>query len=456
MSRATTTAPSTRARLPPQGSVSLGDFRNSMAGVRATLTQVRGATKRRGDDTAPKPDFITFVSLASEIYQAHRDHLIPVQHFQPALETYQGKGHTSLVTHTAMTLSAPSAVARGVVSSFREGVMIKRPRDINLEKASSGLISFITELRIRFHPALRSHPHIARLRGIGWDFQDEDATIPRPILLEEFAPQGALDNFWKHWNFVRMNFKSKLEFCRDLADGLRALHSCGVVHGDVKPANILVFPRRDSRDNFLVKLTDFGHSAIESDRQPVLPAFTPQWCAPEATSDDSSPNMTFQEMKATDVYSYGLVVLSIMIGRSFYFDYKQAEDIQHHKQADTLLQQSIDQVEKEDKECMDSDLEVGTVSALLRKTIQRDPQLRSLSDCVSTIDRFVVSLLSFTQIGPAQKHVLTRPGLCRYELETQATTSRMKFQAEYEALMRVGPLDIVSKVCMAIYPLHRG
>jgi serine/threonine protein kinase len=271
----------------------------------------------------------------------HHDDLIPVQQYQPALETYQGKGHTSLVTHAAVMRSAPSTFARGVISSFSEGVVIKRPRGIKLGKSSSALVSFVTELRIRFHPILRAHRHIAQLRGVGWDFEDEDTMIPRPILLEEFAPQGALDNFWKHWNFVRMNFKSKLEFCRDLADGLGVLHACGVVHGDVKPANILVFPRPDSRDSFVVKLTDFGHSAIESDGQGILPAFTPQWCAPEVTRDDECQSMSFSDMKATDIYSYGLVVLSIMIGRSFYLDYERVEEIQRDKQAGTLLQRSI-------------------------------------------------------------------------------------------------------------------
>ncbi|KAK0644254.1 kinase-like domain-containing protein [Cercophora newfieldiana] len=391
----------THARLQPQGSVSLSDFRNSMARARATFTQVRNATKQSADDATPKPDFITFVSLVSEAYQAHHDDLIPVQQYKPSLETFQGKGHTSLVTHAAVMRSAPSTFARGVVSSFSEGVVIKRPRDIKLGKSSSGLTSFITELRIRLHPTLRAHPHIARLRGIGWDFQDEDATIPRPILLEEFAPLGALDNFWKNWNFVRMTFKSKLEFCRDLAEGLRALHACGVVHGDVKPANILVFPCPGTRGSFVVKLTDFGHSAIESDRQGILPAFTPQWCAPEATREDDSQAMSFTEMKCTDVYSYGLVILSIMIGRSFYLDYEQVEDIQRDKQVGTLLPRSIQQVEKEDKDCMDSDLEVGTVSALLRKTIQLDPQLRSLSSCVSIIDRFVLEYSSVAPISPS-------------------------------------------------------
>ena len=100
----------THVRVQPQGSVSLSDFRNSMVGARATFTQVRGVTKQRADDNALKPDFITFVSLVSEAYQAHLDGLIPVQQYLPGLETYQGKGHTSLATQAAVSRSAPSTL----------------------------------------------------------------------------------------------------------------------------------------------------------------------------------------------------------------------------------------------------------------------------------------------------------------------------------------------------------
>ncbi|CAI4215793.1 unnamed protein product [Parascedosporium putredinis] len=283
-------------RFAPQGRVNLQDLRYSASRTRTNFTRIRGGTKAGAQKgSGPKADFITFVSLACEIYQRQDHDLVAVRQYPPALETYQGKGHTSLVSHTRV--------------------------------------------------------------GVGWDFEDDEATIPRPILLEEFAPQGALDSFWKNWSFVRLSFKANLEFCRDIAEGLRALHACGVVHGDLKPENILVFPRKDARDSFMVKLTDFGHSALMSDDPETLPAFTPWWCAPEATS---ATNMTFAELKSTDYYSYGLVILSIMLGRPFHLD---IDDVEKRKQDGSILDKAVQLLESEDKNNYDSDLDVEAVAS---------------------------------------------------------------------------------------------
>ncbi|KAJ9143934.1 hypothetical protein NKR19_g6660 [Coniochaeta hoffmannii] len=157
-----------------------------------------------------------------------------------------------------------------------------------------------------------------------------------------------------------MTFQSRLEFCRDIAEGLYALHLCGVVHGDVKPENILVFPREGKRDAFMVKLTDFGHSVLEQDGLDALPAFTPLWCAPEATQRAS---MTFQDMVATDCYSYGFVVLSILIGRAFHIAFDDVEGI---KSNGSILERAVALVEREDRESNDSDLELDVVELLLR------------------------------------------------------------------------------------------
>lgn len=372
----------TRQRAGPKGSVNLSDLRYSVTRTRANLTRDRGLARGGKTHREPKADFITFVSLACEMYRDHGDDLVPIQQYSPELETFQGKGHTSMVTHVEVSQLTPSNFSRGTTSIYSEAIVTKRPRDSLLAEKGHGLASFITELRVRNHAPLRSHPHIARLRGIGWDFEDQEATIPRPILLEELAPQGALDNLWKNWNFVRMTFKSRLEFCRDIADGLQALHRCDVVHGDVKPENILVFPREDTRDAFLVKLTDFGHSVLEQDGLEGLPAFTPPWCAPEVTQ---KAIMTFQEMVATDYYSYGLVVLSIMIGRAFHTAFQVVESI---KRDGSILERSVGLIQKEDKENNDSDLDTDVVKSLLRRTLQLDPKSRSLQHCVSIIERY--------------------------------------------------------------------
>jgi serine/threonine protein kinase len=377
----------------PQGSVNLVDLRYSVSQTRTNFTRLRGKLEPNRDK-GPEADFITLICLICEIYRNYGDELAPVRQLHPSREKQYNKGATSTVSHTRISRNSESRIARGTTSTKSELLIVKRPRKSILERQSYALISFMTELRVRTHPPLRAHPNIAQFRGVGWDFEDEAATIPRPLLLEELAPQGALDNFWENWKFVQMNFQSKLDMCRDVAEGLLALHDCGVVHGDVKPENILVFPRRDANDTFILKLTDFGHSVFEHNRLNALPAFTLQWCAPEVTN---SINMSFREMKATDCYSYGLVILSIMIGRPFYRDF---EDVEGHKQDDTMLQRAIQLIEKEDRENNNSDFDVGVVQSLLHRTIRLHPKRRNMNLCLNIMSRLVCFQLHLKDVNP--------------------------------------------------------
>ncbi|KAI1274067.1 hypothetical protein F5Y07DRAFT_223980 [Xylaria sp. FL0933] len=370
---------------PPQATVSLADIRQTYSQTRLQFTKTRGVPRitREGGIA---PDFITLTCLISEIYRTYGDELEPVRQFHPSRETPYSKGHTSSVSHTQISRHATSVVSRDATTTVSEGIIIKRPRKSILEQQTYALVSFITELRVRTHAPLREHPNIARLRGVGWDFEDEEATIPRPLLLEELAPQGALDNFWARWNFVRLKFESKLVLARNIAEGIQSMHQCGIVHGDVKPENILIFPRRDADNEFVAKLTDFGHSVFESSHSKSLPAFTPQWCAPELSPEGAGPkSMGFHEMKQTDIYSYGLVVLSVMLGRPFY---ESIEDFQTPKANDGMLKAAIELVSTEDREKHDSDLDLAVIELLMRRTIQLRPKHRNLEQCIKIINHY--------------------------------------------------------------------
>jgi serine/threonine protein kinase len=94
-----------------------------------------------------------------------------------------------------------------------------------------------------------------------------------------------------------------------LADALDYVHAAGVVHRDVKPANILL-EGRQGQEWTAVKLADFGIARI--DDAPRLTALgttlgTPNYLSPEQVrGSDVGP--------AADIYSLGLVLLECLTG----------------------------------------------------------------------------------------------------------------------------------------------
>ncbi|KAK5637042.1 hypothetical protein RRF57_012754 [Xylaria bambusicola] len=199
--------------LASQATVNLADIRQNWSQTRSRFTKTRGAPSITLDN-ALAPDFITLISLISEIYRDYGDEMEPVRQFHLHRETPYTKGHTSSVSYTRISRHIVSPVSSDPITTKWESIIVKRPRKSILEQETYALVSFITELRVRTHAPLREHPNIGQLRGVAWDFEDEEATIPRPLLLEELAPQGTLDNFWVNWSFVRLKFKSKLDLAR--------------------------------------------------------------------------------------------------------------------------------------------------------------------------------------------------------------------------------------------------
>jgi len=105
--------------------------------------------------------------------------------------------------------------------------------------------------------SLGNRPDIARI--LDWNFEES------PYFIEtEFSEDGDLLKWLEEQgSAASVDFEVRLELLAQVADALAAAHSVGVLHKDIKPANILI--RRDSSGEAKIMLTDFGIGALTRD-----------------------------------------------------------------------------------------------------------------------------------------------------------------------------------------------
>jgi eukaryotic-like serine/threonine-protein kinase len=120
-----------------------------------------------------------------------------------------------------------------------------------------------------------NHPHVVTIYSI-------EPAGPRPYIVMEYVPGGSLaqrlraNGPW-HW-------REAMRAVRDTLRALAAAHQAGIVHRDVKPANLMV--ARDAAGQEVIKLADFGLARIAqaADAELTFPgAFvgSPSYSSPE-------------------------------------------------------------------------------------------------------------------------------------------------------------------------------
>jgi serine/threonine protein kinase len=163
------------------------------------------------------------------------------------------------------------------------------------------------------HELLRSHNNIVRLLGISWAsrrLKIEDQPKQVPILLVELASTMnkqplTLELLIESSRDDPLNIRTKTKLLSDIASGLTALHALGVVHGDVKPSNILIF--KDDL-GMTAKISDFGFSVTGDEELQAARGGTYLWNAPECLIN-AQGNLHPDRYKVTrDYYSFGLLI----------------------------------------------------------------------------------------------------------------------------------------------------
>ncbi|CAH2060028.1 unnamed protein product [Thlaspi arvense] len=131
----------------------------------------------------------------------------------------------------------------------------------------------------------------------------------------EYASGGTLTDF------IRRN-KSPLsdsiirEFTRMILQGLVSVHSHGYVHCDLKPSNLLLFPRYDEQTmdcSYELKISDFGLSTKAGGDSYCWEIDYPFVGTPVYMSSESVDDGTVE--RSLDLWSLGCIVLEMYTGK---------------------------------------------------------------------------------------------------------------------------------------------
>ncbi len=213
-----------------------------------------------------------------------------------------------------------------------------------------------------------NHPNIAAIYGL------EESNGARALVLELVDGPTLADRI----ALGPIPLEEALSIARQIADALEATHDKGIIHRDVKPANIKIDP------NGVVKVLDFGLAKVwdgapQSDLagSPKLTATdggersilgTPAYMSPEQARGKPLD-------KRTDIWSFGCVLYEMLTGRQA----SAGETV-----SDTIA--AILEREPEWKALPDTT--PVTVRQLLHRCFEKDPRhrLRDIGDAQIELD----------------------------------------------------------------------
>ena len=246
--------------------------------------------------------------------------------------SFLGLQHIEIIPSADLSPINEPDVAFGVGSGFSmdvsleywrsRAVAVKSPRSSTVSSdrgrrmwTPSWLQSLYFELQIMSHKSLSTHPNIVRLLGISFA-NGPNISDPSPRLVVEAAhlEYPDLSRLLNRSNAgdVPISITVARNLIADVADGIEVLHNYTVVHGDVKPDNVLIFPRQDEAVPFLAKLCDFGFSGASVSADGPR-GRTNQWAAPECLEGAANSIKGYADGPKQDVYSFGLVSAFILL-----------------------------------------------------------------------------------------------------------------------------------------------
>ncbi|KAH7322654.1 hypothetical protein B0I35DRAFT_426204 [Stachybotrys elegans] len=322
-------------------------------------------------------DFMAMVSTISQVYK--RGAYIRMLNLDRDAWVELGRGgtfHVSSATHKISTILPKRSQDKETISQ-----RLVWKRTFGEHPTSADIRSFIGELRVLDH--FQAHPFIVDLCGIGWfEAQGVDRhELPKPAILLEEAT-STLDSILSP--DYSLSLEDMLRIIAEVGLAIQALHSAKIAHGDVKPANILLFPLMIPRDGVIVKsytakLSDFSSAVFDTGVEQPFPKGTEGYMAPEVEvafrGEHDMANM--EAISKTDIWSFGVLSAVLLCGSRAVLKPERTAELR------------VERICSAVNEVLENSAAEGTilrdVRVLLDKSVQITPASRFLDPIVSCL-----------------------------------------------------------------------
>lgn len=127
-------------------------------------------------------------------------------------------------------------------------------------------------------------------------------------IVTEFCPGGSVRTLMRALPTKKLPNKYMVPIARELAVALESIHAAGVIHRDIKAANIMI------HEEGMLRVIDFGVSAVllsEEDKRKTIIG-TPHWMAPEMHKRRAHTDLTYGT--EIDVWAYGCTLIECATG----------------------------------------------------------------------------------------------------------------------------------------------